>query len=758
MTRWGATPEDWLNLSLCLGLTADLAPVVSNTQAEVAEGSSLKALGKVPSRYNKDRKVVGIADWTRKHSSPAQVDHWAKEPDYGICLQTRTVRALDIDIDDREFAGRVAARFCELVGLTPPARTRANSGKALLAFRVASVVGTAGGPDGAVSGREAGFPKRSFRVDGGLVELLGDGQQFIAAGTHPSGVRYEWVGGLPDEFPEIAAEVFEAAWAALVAEFATAPANTGVVRQKGADLAGIEDPVAVWLSDRGLVLGQGRGGELYVECPWKHEHSSDSGITEAAWFPAGTNGYERGGFRCLHAHCDGRGASEFENAIGCTADDFEELGDGEGVAGGGDSRSELGVVGCGGGRPSLVRDKRGKVEPTLPNLADALRASDWCGWQFATDSFFEAVMVVGPGESAWRPMKDTDAIALREWLERGTSRFGEFKPINPKNLADAILKVAEDNRFDSAKQWINSLTWDRVPRVETFLTDQFGAEDTPYHRAVARYWWTGHAARVLDPGHKCDMVPILISPEGRYKSSSLQSLGPTPEAYIEVDLNNKDDDLSRKMRGALLGEIEELRGLRGRSAEANKAWVTRRVEKWTPKYRENSVLLPRRLMFVGTTNDGQFLDNSTGSRRWLPVVVGSASTPDKLAAVRDQLWAEARERFKVIGEVDWRGAYELAEDNRGEHVIEDAWQSRVADWLDGDSATELGYTAGVTISAIFELALGRSADRINRSDQDRMADVLRALNYTNVVRKVRGRNKRVWVEVAWLVCTGIGNR
>ena len=415
-------------------------------------------------------------------------------------------------------------------------------------------------------------------------------------------------------------------------------------------------------------------------------------------------------------------------------------------------------MGCGGGRPSLVRDKRGKVEPTLPNLADALRASDWCGWQFATDSFFEAVMVVGPGESAWRPMKDTDAIALREWLERGTSRFGEFKPINPKNLADAILKVAEDNRFDSAKQWINSLTWDRVPRVETFLTDQFGAEDTPYHRAVARYWWTGHAARVLDPGHKCDMVPILISPEGRYKSSSLQSLDPTPEAYIEVDLNNKDDDLSRKMRGALLGEIEELRGLRGRSAEANKAWVTRRVEKWTPKYRENSVLLPRRLMFVGTTNDGQFLDNSTGSRRWLPVVVGSASTPDKLAAVRDQLWAEARERFKVIGEVDWRGAYELAEDNRGEHVIEDAWQSRVADWLDGDSATELGYTAGVTISAIFELALGRSADRINRSDQDRMADVLRALNYTNVVRKVRGRNKRVWVEVAWLVCTGIGNR
>ena len=29
--------------------------------------------------------------------------------------------------------------------------------------------------------------------EGGLVEFLATGQQFVALGTHPSGVRYEWL-------------------------------------------------------------------------------------------------------------------------------------------------------------------------------------------------------------------------------------------------------------------------------------------------------------------------------------------------------------------------------------------------------------------------------------------------------------------------------------------------------------------------------------------------------------------------------------
>jgi hypothetical protein len=52
-----------------------------------------------------------------------------------------------------------------------------------------------------------------------MVEFLATGQQFIAVGTHPSGVRYEWAAGLPDAFPVLSLEQFEALWSELAATF-----------------------------------------------------------------------------------------------------------------------------------------------------------------------------------------------------------------------------------------------------------------------------------------------------------------------------------------------------------------------------------------------------------------------------------------------------------------------------------------------------------------------------------------------------------
>ncbi|MCV5824559.1 virulence-associated E family protein, partial [Escherichia coli] len=83
----------------------------------------------------------------------------------------------------------------------------------------------------------------------------------------------------------------------------------------------------------------------------------------------------------------------------------------------------------------------------------------------------------------------------------------------------------------------------------------------------------------------------------------------------------KDDDLARKMRGRLVAEIGELRGLNTKELESIKAFVTRTHENWIPKYREFATQFPRRLVFVGTTNEDEFLADKTGNRRWLPVEV-----------------------------------------------------------------------------------------------------------------------------------------
>lgn len=109
------------------------------------------------------------------------------------------------------------------------------------------------------------------------------------------------------------------------AEFGAEPAYTGRLRARGERFDAADD-VADYLVEQGLVLDEGRDGQLYVACPWRAGHSSDSGITEAAYFPAGTGGFSRGHYRCLHASCAARTDDDFLEAVGCGASaDFEAL-------------------------------------------------------------------------------------------------------------------------------------------------------------------------------------------------------------------------------------------------------------------------------------------------------------------------------------------------------------------------------------------------------------------------------------------------
>jgi hypothetical protein len=176
---WGATPEEWDHFSRVLGLTSDLLPVVSNPHAVISAHSMLSSLGKTPSLYNRDRQVIGIPNWTSHITTEEEIARWSAEPDYGICVITRALRAIDVDVTDPASAAAIRA-FLREQGWVLPERTRRNSPKFLQIFRL-----------------PGNLPKRTMQVAGGVIEFLATGQQFVACGTHPSGARYEWVGGLP---------------------------------------------------------------------------------------------------------------------------------------------------------------------------------------------------------------------------------------------------------------------------------------------------------------------------------------------------------------------------------------------------------------------------------------------------------------------------------------------------------------------------------------------------------------------------------
>lgn len=386
--------------------------------------------------------------------------------------------------------------------------------------------------------------------------------------------------------------------------------------------------------------------------------------------------------------------------------------------------------------PPFAR-KNGTIRATIGNLLMAARRSDYCGYHVGQDRFRDEIMLAPHGTAQWRSFGDADYVMLREDLEK----MG-FEPIPKEGMRDAVLKVASEQAFDSAQLWLGGHKWDRVPRIEQFFTTYLGVVDSPYVRAVALYMWSAMAGRINDPGCQADMVPILIGDQGTGKTSLTRSLVPSEDFHCSIKFTESDDNLARKMRGKLVGEIGELRGLHTKEIEDIKDFVTRRFEEWVPKYREFSTKFPRRLLFIGTGNEDQIFNDPTGNRRWLPVRVGIT---DRVALERDvlELWAEAAVLHRDQG-VMWREAERLAKDVHAEHSFVDPWTESVLHWLDSADFDGRSVSAREHYSTVDFLteALRFDARQVGRSEEMRMSALLKKLGFSR--RKVRLGKQTAW--------------
>ena len=76
--------------------------------------------------------------------------------------------------------------------------------------------------------------------------------------------------------------------------------------------------------------------------------------------------------------------------------------------------------------------------------------------------------------------KDSDDAGLRVYIEK------IYGIVNRGKIDDALVQEIERNSYDPVKEYLESLHWDGVPRVETLLIDYLGAEDTSFNRVVTK--------------------------------------------------------------------------------------------------------------------------------------------------------------------------------------------------------------------------------------------------------------------------------
>ncbi len=395
--------------------------------------------------------------------------------------------------------------------------------------------------------------------------------------------------------------------------------------------------------------------------------------------------------------------------------------------------------------PAFERVASGRIKPTRCNIDLALTRSNLCGFELRFDSFRGKPMLAPAGTSQWRDLQDVDYTRLAKGLESGRNGFSHI----PRELIrEMVLDVSDRNRFDSALHWLCGLKWDGMRRVASFFSTYLGAQPTPYSQAVAIYLWTAAAGRVIEPGTKADMVPVIVGPQGAGKSSVVAAIAPCFDHFLELDLGKADADQAREMRAKLVIELGELKGLRAREQEALKAFITRRVDEWVPKYLEMPVQYPRRSVFIGTTNTREFLTDDTGHRRWLPVEVPARSPSEVAAAVaaiereRDQLWAEGAALF-AAGGVAWKDAEQLAKAEHVKFEVVDPWTDHIRDWLardemDCNDGPSRG-ARGVTTVEVLVGAVRVPLDRVTDVMKKRAADILRKLGFKETRKQIDGK-------------------
>lgn len=289
----------------------------------------------------------------------------------------------------------------------------------------------------------------------------------------------------------------------------------------------------------------------------------------------------------------------------------------------------------------------GIVAPTTTNYVTILETDSDYQDLFAFDEFSNRVMYCD-NKGITRAWSDSDDAKLRYNIE---NKYGLY---HLQKYYDAFSVAAKSKSYHPIKELIENGDWDKKPRIDRFLIDILKCEDNDYHREVSRMIFYGGINRLYNPGCKFDYMPILIGRQGCGKSSVVKWLALNDTYYGDISSIEGKDALEN-IQGIWICELSELLAMaKTKDVEAMKSFITRTTDRFRESYGRRTKEYPRTCLFIGTTNDHQFLSDKTGNRRYLPVEleVKIGELYKRESYIRDYIlecWREARYLY-LIGE------------------------------------------------------------------------------------------------------------
>ena len=334
-------------------------------------------------------------------------------------------------------------------------------------------------------------------------------------------------------------------------------------------------------------------------------------------------------------------------------------------------------------------------------------------------------------------VEDYELTEFANWCDQAY----RLRSLHLKLVKEAFDVVGRRNTVDPVVDYLHSLSWDGEERASLWLQRAAVAPDSSLVRQYSRKWLVQAVARALRPGCKVDTVLVLVGPQGVGKSSLFRELV-GEDWFNDTDLDMRSKDRFLQLHSAWVHEVAELASFRKSGRDSLKAFITSATDKFRRPWGTLVEEASRRCVMVATTNDQEFLSDSTGSRRFWPVRTTGVDL-EWIRSNRDQLWAEAVALFDR-GEQWWLDEEHdaLRAEAAMAHQESDPWEEPIGQWLESQDGP-------FVVGQVLEGACGVPVGQQDKRAQMRAGNILTGLGCEKTTRRLEAdgasKKRRCWV-------------
>lgn len=381
----------------------------------------------------------------------------------------------------------------------------------------------------------------------------------------------------------------------------------------------------------------------------------------------------------------------------------------------------------------MAADKTGKLHPRqcIDNVVKVLQEDPALAGKVRFNEFSHSVMYFG--QLPWKPEGDN----LGEWTDADDAELRLYLDNNyllttRLHALDGFQIVVSRNKYNPLTGYLNALQWDGVSRIGSIMNEYLGVEPTEYNVEAYRTFLQGAVHRAYNPGCKFDLMLILIGPQGAGKSTFLKYHALQDDWFVDnYNFRSTDSKAAvENMAGKWILEMSEMETLKkdAVTADAMKAFITSQADVYRTPFDRRPMTRKRSCVFCGSTNDGNFLKDRTGNRRFLPIDVH----PER--ATKD-IFNEAVARKDIEQVIAESVAYYKANPNKPpilprhiaeeaiaaqyEHLEQDVWVDLITEFLDKTRRDR------VNAAVIWDEGFKRDPVDMKRAESSRILTIMR---------------------------------